>query len=104
MPVFFFVISFGIWASLENRHEISELKEKIETLTWPNAILSFADCPDNAVRDHLRHAKRISLSGLSFYRFIPMYSNDLLESLLNVATLEIILSDPASDAVKMASF
>jgi hypothetical protein len=97
-------ISFSVWAALANRHAIGELKLYIQQLRRPNPILRFAEFPDGSIKNELRAAKEISLCGLSMYRFFPMYFVDIEEALSKGATLRVLLLDPDSDAVEMASF
>lgn len=98
------LISYAVWTTLVNRRAMTELTSYIEDTQWPSQILRFAEFPNNEIRDLLRVAKEISLSGLSFYRFFPLFFDDIKYALLNGAVLRVILADPNSGVAEMASF
>jgi hypothetical protein len=79
-------------------------KASLGRLPTASAILRFAEYPDTLVRPNLRAAKEISLSGLSMFRFLPMFFGDIEEALKNGAKLRVLLSDPDGPVVEMASF
>jgi hypothetical protein len=97
-------MSFVVWAALANRHAMTNLKASVERLQSPNQILRFAEYPDPSIRSQIRAAKEISLSGLSMFRFFPVFFADIEEALRTGATLRVLLTDPHSAAVEMASF
>lgn len=98
------VISSAIWSSLENRHEITDLKGLIQKSRLPNQILRFAEFPEAGIGEQVRQAKELCLSGVSLFRFFPMYYVDIKEALRKGATLKVVIADPDSAAVEMASF
>lgn len=98
------LISSAVWTTLANRWALAELTSCLERTQWPSQILRFAEFPNNEIRARLRVAKEISLSGMSFYRFFPLFFDDIKHALLHGAVLRVILGDPDSAVVEMASF
>jgi hypothetical protein len=79
-------------------------KTSLGRLPAADGILRFAEYPDNVLGPNLRSAGEIALSGLNMFRFLPMFWTDIEEALKNGAKLRILLADPESSAVEMASF
>jgi hypothetical protein len=81
-------------------------------LNWPNRILQFGPPEEASIREQIRQAKGISVSGVSLFRFVPMFFEDIKQSLGDKATqalgngasLNLILANPYSAAVEMAAF
>jgi hypothetical protein len=66
-------------------------------------ILRFADYPNDSLRPQLRAAKDIALSGLNLSRFFALFWLDIESAIANGARLRVVLVDPDSLAVQMAS-
>lgn len=98
------VVSFVVWTSVESRHEISELKGLIRGSQLSNQLVRFAEYPEAGIGSQVRQAREICLSGVSLFRFVPLYFADIKEALRNGAVLKIVIADPDSAAVDMASF
>lgn len=97
------VTSFCVWESLGNRHDLASLRELIGKGGTSN-ILRLGFHPDpQAVGQHLRSARQIDLCGVSLFRLIPLTYPHIAEAVSNGAKLRVIVSDPNSAAVEMAS-
>ena len=103
-PAILMVLSFVVWAALANRQDLAEVAVSMQQMHGSGRILRFANYPDPGLRDHLRGAKDIDLSGLNFHRFFPLYLPDVEHALRNGARLRVIITDPDGAAMDMASF
>jgi hypothetical protein len=105
-------IPIGATSARSDRELVEEMlalvrglqKASLGRLPTADGILRFAEYPDNVLRPKLRAANEISLSGLNMFRFLPMFFGDIEEALDNGAKLRVLLADPDSFAVEMASF
>src|SRR5205823_1943175 len=70
------IMSFIVRTAVDGRHRLIELLQSVDSHR-SNSLLKFADFPDAALRPQLRAASEMSLSGLTFHRFFPLYGYDI---------------------------
>jgi hypothetical protein len=100
-----FVLSYVVWGSLEDRHLIAELKSVVTSMNVPNRTLRFSEPPIEEIRRQIKQSGEICVSGVSLFRFIPMFFDpNITDALDDNANLKLILADPDSAAPGMASF
>lgn len=99
-----FTLSFVLFASLVNRKTIQLLENSIKGSKSSGLLTSAYTLPDENTKARIRNASEICLSGISLFRFIPLYQPDIEEAINNGAKVKILLSQPSGAATQMCTY
>lgn len=85
--------------TLTNRRIFDKLKRTMDALSDQKEIVKRFQPPDSMVRERIRSARSVALSGISLYRFIPTFYVDIEYALQQGGKLRVMLVDPNDESI-----
>jgi len=95
------ILTLGL---LDSRRSTKRLDNVLNNLEKHKSLLKLVELPGSEFRETLRYGGKISLLGLTLFKFVPAHRVDLEHALNNGAELRLILISPGGYAIQMASF
>ena len=98
------VLTLLVFGSLANRISMRRVEDSISRIAPQNSLLSSLAFSGENLRQIFRESESIDISGISLYRLIPFYHDDILYALKKGCRLRVLLVNPESTAMQMSSF
>lgn len=92
-------LTYLIFATLKKLKSITRLHKTVETISEQKNMIRISKNPDINIQDYLKNSDKIKLLGISLFRFLPNYHDDIEFTLRRGGALSIVLVNPENDAI-----
>lgn len=95
------ILTHIVYNNINEKRTLERLLIHLESTKKKASPIRFSELPNELTRKQFSSSKEIKLLGVSLFRFLPVYYQDIEKSMAQGGSLRIILMDPNSSHTRL---